>query len=343
MKQEQFPPAPGVARLAPGVMRIQLPIRFTGLGHVSMYLLEDADGAAVIDPGLPGRTSWSVIRSGLREAGLAPALVHTVIVTHSHPDHFGGVARILRASGGRMLAHEAYRTWWKPHGHLDADLSDEERRVEDGARRGVHPWSDPGRKRGIRSRVRSVGPTSLALGAVRSPAPTVRVVDSQELTLAGRTWVAVHTPGHTGDHLCLYDPNYGILVSGDHVLPTITPHVGAVGAGLDPLGAYLESLDKVDKLPDVRQVLPAHGEPFGDLAGRTETIRRHHDLRLDQIRTTLGQGEATTATVAAAIYPPRLWGFLAESETYAHLVHLERNGEIARSVGDGPPRFRLVT
>ena len=39
----------------------------------------------------------------------------------------------------------------------------------------------------------------------------------------------MHTPGHTADHLCLFDPAEGVLLSGDHVLPTITPHINGIG------------------------------------------------------------------------------------------------------------------
>ena len=52
-------------------------------------------------------------------------------------------------------------------------------------------------------------------------------------------------PGHTPDHLCLFDPDGGVLLSGDHVLPTITPHISGVDAGPDPLAAFEASLDKV--------------------------------------------------------------------------------------------------
>ncbi|MDH3306053.1 MAG: MBL fold metallo-hydrolase [Acidimicrobiia bacterium] len=342
-KQEQLPARDGVLTVGPGVRRVQLPVRFTGLGHVNMYVLEDARGVTLVDPGLPGRATWAAIRRGLRQAEVPLERVHTVLVTHSHPDHFGGVARLLASTPARMLAHGRYRTWWKPHGHLDLDLSDEEQAIEEVARRGNHPWGDPEQTRGLRAAFRGMGPRNLALGAIRSPAPTVRVEDGDTIEMAGRAWQAVHTPGHTGDHLCVFDPEQGLLLSGDHVLPTITPHVGAIGAGLDPLGSYLDSLAKVAGLDGVRLVLPAHGDPFESIAGRTGQIRQHHELRLAQLRDALRAGPASTRELARSIYPERHWGFLAESETYAHLVHLERTGllqRIARS--GGPPVFEIV-
>ena len=49
----------------------------------------------------------------------------------------------------------------------------------------------------------------------------------------------LHTPGHTDDHLCLFDPTEGVMLSGDHVLPTITPHIGGFVRDADPLQRLL--------------------------------------------------------------------------------------------------------
>ena len=60
-RQEQEPASPEVTEVAPDVLRMQLPIRMPGLGHVNMYALTNADGAAVVDPGLPGPSTWKAI------------------------------------------------------------------------------------------------------------------------------------------------------------------------------------------------------------------------------------------------------------------------------------------
>ena len=103
------------------------------------------------------------------------------------------------------------------------------------------------------------------------------------IDLAGRKWVAVHTPGHTADHLCLYDPQHQILLSGAHVLPTITPHIGGLGQREDPLQDFFDSLDRMLTMP-VATVLPAHGDVFGDIEARVADIHRHHARRLEHLR-----------------------------------------------------------
>lgn len=342
-KQEKLGPVDGVRELAPGVLRVQLPIRFTGLGHVNMYILQDDRGVAVVDPGLPGRRSWAVLVKGLAEAGIALGRVHSVLATHSHPDHFGGVGRLAGKSGAAFVTHEAYRVFWSRHGHDWVEVDEAVAEVEGRSRRGVHPWHDQDDARGVGGAVRSVHPRHLMYGSVRSPRPDRVVADGEMLGVAGRNWIAVHTPGHTGDHMCLYDRDHGVLISGDHVLPTITPHVAALGAGPDPLGTYLGSLAKVAAL-DVELVLPAHGLEFGGLSKRVTDIEEHHEHRFDDLARVSAEFDrpASTVELSRRIYPERLWGFLAESETYAHLIYLEQRGGAVRTDDEGPPWFSVL-
>ncbi len=162
------------------------------------------------------------------------------------------------------------------------------------------------------------------------PRPTIRVDDAQTVRLAGRDWVAVHTPGHTSDHLCLFDPTNGAFLSGDHVLPTITPHIGALDDHDDSLATFFASLDKVAALGKATSVvLPAHGHPFADLAPRAEAIKEHHLGRLERLRVAsseLGR-PATVGEMSTYLFKPRSLGPMADSETYAHLEHLRLAGE----------------
>ena len=96
-KQEQEPASTEVREVAPGVLRMQLPISMPGLGHVNCYALEDSDGVALVDPGLPGEESWQALMDRLATASIPVERVHTVVVTHSHPDHFGGVTNSERS------------------------------------------------------------------------------------------------------------------------------------------------------------------------------------------------------------------------------------------------------
>ena len=107
-RQEQEDASDQISEVAKDILRMQLPIRIPGLGHVNMYAMVDKDGVAVVDPGLPGVETWDAIAHRLKQAGLAPRHIHTVFITHSHPDHFGGAVRIHKESGAKVIAHRAF-------------------------------------------------------------------------------------------------------------------------------------------------------------------------------------------------------------------------------------------
>ena len=157
---------------------------------------------------------------------------------------------------------------------------------------------------------------------------------------AGREWLSIHTPGHTHDHLCLFDPTEGVMLSGDHVLPTITPHIGAWRPQIDPLAQFFSSLKRMTTFEGVTTVLPAHGHQFSDLAGRANHIIDHHIERLDTIRESVDMlGNANVNDHMKLLFKERSWGDMAESETFAHLVHLEELGEVVTLDRPGPTTF----
>jgi glyoxylase-like metal-dependent hydrolase (beta-lactamase superfamily II) len=123
-----------------------------------------------------------------------------------------------------------------------------------------------------------------------------------------------------------------VLLSGDHVLPTITPHISGL-AHADSLTTYFSSLDKVAALgAATKVVLPAHGEPFTGLADRVAAIHSHHEERLERLRQALDALDrpATVNEMSHHIFSPRAQGPMADSETYAHLEHLRRMGGATR-------------
>jgi glyoxylase-like metal-dependent hydrolase (beta-lactamase superfamily II) len=348
-KQEQEAARAEVTEVGPNVLRMQLPISMPGLGHVNAYALLDERGAAIVDPGMPGPRTWSALTRRLADAALTPSDVHTVIITHSHPDHFGSAGKLTEAAGGaEVVTHSAFRAWFMPHSHADAGDDHEIHDVDPddlstgNPWEGRQPWGGTPRRHGpsgIRGRLRWQAMRLMGRAVARSrfapPAPTVRVRNGDVLKLAGREWFAVHTPGHTIDHLCLHDPESGLLLSGDHVLPTITPHISGLGTGRDPLALFFNSLDTVGDL-DVDLVLPAHGHPFADLPGRVESIKRHHEERLQQLRDVAAAlGPTSVVEYSRHLFRRERWGSMAESETYAHLEHLRIAGEAVRHERDG--------
>jgi glyoxylase-like metal-dependent hydrolase (beta-lactamase superfamily II) len=370
-KQEQQPASEDIVEVAEGILRLQLPIDMPGLGHVNTYALEDADGFTLVDPGLPGKANWDALLDRMKRAGIPLARVHGVVVTHSHPDHFGGAGLLAEEAGAAIIASDRFRTMWDPSEtwqdeELDSRSPEDppldpaqhverivrvmsgETHDEDGRPLPPSPFGGPTPWGGARP---SIPPERRAemranlteyLRWFRMPRPSVRLADDEVLKLAGREWFAVFTPGHTDDHLCLWDPTEGILLAGDHVLPTITPHISGLGEG-DTLAAYLDSLDKVAALPGIRLALPAHGGPVTDVPKRVTEIRAHHGERLDQLVEISDRlGWASVEDLSHEMFRPRSWGSMAESEAYAHIEHLRLQGRAERRDGTaGVPEYRV--
>lgn len=375
-KSEQEPASQEIVEVAPNILRMQLPIWLPGLGHVNMYGLIDDKGIAIVDPGLPGPKSWAALKARMKSAGYRIKDVHTVIVTHSHPDHFGGAGRLAKISGARLITHNAFSTWsvTGPTSAQGALSEEAARRLELEAAMvaqssDVHPDEIPtiddlsgvihddtvevettGQKWGGTTPWGTDNPgppfkRRVMIQALRylfdSPEPTHRVHHADRLQLAGREWWCIHTPGHTVDHLCLFDPVEGTLLSGDHVLPTITPHVSGVNQA-DSLKSYLATLDLVARLPDVNLGLPAHGNPFLDVPARVEAIKEHHRERMEQLRGAgVALGPSSVQTLSREVFPKRHWGVMAESETFAHLQHLLNSGGAERYEEAGKIMFRM--
>jgi len=335
-KQEQERAQTEVVEVAPGILRAQLPIELPGLGHVNCYVLPDERGAAIVDPGLPGAKTLKTLTSRLASVGIPIKRVHTVVITHSHHDHFGGAGWVRRESGAEVVTHRRFHTWFDRNEPPDLDVEDVAAQPRQQSPWGVPPWGGEAMRPPLRRRLQW-GITRVIPQLARTPRPTRRLDDADTIRLGGREWVAVHTPGHTDDHLCLLDPANGVMLSGDHVLPTITPHISGLGT-TDALADFFGSLDKVAAYGDeVGVALPAHGYEIADVAGRARDIKAHHLERLERVRRASEEEgrPLTVREVSGYLFSPRAQGPMADSETYAHLEHLCLLGEYRRIERDG--------
>ncbi|MBY0400698.1 MBL fold metallo-hydrolase, partial [Myxococcota bacterium] len=189
------------------------------------------------------------------------------------------------------------------------------------------PWKGPADQPAIRERLRWLAMSTVRRGSFL-PTVTHHVEHGDMLKLASREWFVLHTPGHTADHICLHDPETGAIMSGDHVLPSITPHIGGVSYLPDPLKSFFYSLDRIGEIQNVKLALPAHGHPFTNLAERARSIKAHHHERLEEIDKIARElGRADVNSFMKRLFRERSWGDMAESETYAHLEHLRMAGK----------------
>jgi glyoxylase-like metal-dependent hydrolase (beta-lactamase superfamily II) len=156
----------------------------------------------------------------------------------------------------------------------------------------------------------------------------------EQVAVGDWSFEVIETDGHALAHQCFYSREPALLVSGDQILPTISPNISVSVAdwGLDPLGDYLASLDRLEQLPANTLVLPSHGKPFVGLHERIADLRQHHldDLALlhRQIAT-----PHSAFSLLPVLYGRELKGFnifLGLHECIAHLEHLVKRGTVLR-------------
>jgi glyoxylase-like metal-dependent hydrolase (beta-lactamase superfamily II) len=243
-----------------------------------------------------------------------------------------GMAGTLERAGAEVLMHTpeiaaARRTWSKGHEAIDATYEwfvrhGMPREVDEGMRQG---WIDMGER-------------------VDDIAHIEGVDDGKIVDLGGRATRLRWTPGHTDYHAVLIDERDGVLFAGDHVLPRITSNIGLYPFSRDdPLGDFLGALARLRDLP-VKRVLPAHGDPFDDLAGRVDELLAHHAARLEATIAVVGTTERDAYAIARALFPVLRSAHeerFALAETLAHLRHLERKGRV-REIDGSPARWRVA-
>lgn len=310
---------------APGVFRLVLPLPFPGLERVNAYLLRSDSGSILVDCGIfdPDPTDdhgWINLVAALETVGEQVENLGRLVVTHPHIDHYGMAGRLAETTGCELWMHERckeeleiYRNPGEARESTRAMLLDHgvpAERIEE-----ITAFED------------------LGMYVSKVIDPTNPVAGGEMLDCAGRRWEVIATPGHSRSHICLWDGSGRILISGDHLLPTVTPHIDyRRGEDDDPLGDFLASLERVEEL-DPALVLPGHGRPFEDGAARARVVARHHDRRLGSILQVIRNEPHTADAITDEIFGNTLLHFqrrLAIGEALAHLAYLRRRGEVER-------------
>ena len=332
---------PGAHEVAPNVYRVPLPLPNDGLRAVNVYLIVGASSVDMIDSGWHRGDAWEQLGRALRQVGAGIGDVRRVLATHLHHDHYGQAALLREASGAVVFLGEAERP------SLETIIQVPQGVRENWARTLTVSGAQP-----LMDELLALGPRAVDDAGDRWEYPDTWVPDDMRIGLTEREVRAIATPGHTAGHVSFVDEVNGLFFAGDHVLPRITPSIGLEPVRRPlPLRDFMESLVRVRDLA-VTQVLPAHGEPFADLAGRVDELLAHHRHRLDAAFEAVAGG-ATTAFDVAQLLPwtrrevayASLDFFnrqLAVRESLAHLDLLVADGRLVRVEDAGVRRFSVA-
>jgi glyoxylase-like metal-dependent hydrolase (beta-lactamase superfamily II) len=291
-------------------------------GDVNLYAIAD-EPLTLIDTGIGTPDALRALELGLLEHGLRLEDVRQVVLTHKHADHIGLAREIRERSGATVSIHEDD---WDNVVHLDARHEEFIPLVCKHLKAYGTPQPEIDALTGPMKR----------FNRLARPVEAERLADGQRLPLGRNGLEVVHTPGHTQGSICL---RYGRhLFTGDHVLPTISPNIGAGElrrSGM--LRRYLDSLDRIARLQaDDLVALPGHGAPFTDLAGRVAELKAHHAEREEAILAIVrGGGALTVYEVALQLFGPlpSYHLMLGTAEAQSHLEKLATEGRLTLQDG----------
>lgn len=324
----EFPP---VENVTSGVWSIPVPIIGNPLRYVLSYLIEHDAGFVMIDPGWNHSDSWQALTAGLAQCEIPLTAVTAVVITHVHPDHHGQSGKVRDISGA----------WVGMHPAEDAFLDMQRNRgmMRDGMQAYLRWCGAP------QSHFAELVSSRENAGQIEAMVRADRMIEHGDLIdVPGLRLRAVWTPGHTPGHLCFHDETHDLLLTGDHILPRITPNVSSYNLTDNPLKDYLESLEWLRGIQP-REVLPAHEYRFAGLDSRLDFLAEHHAERLAETTAILsasGTDGATAWQVATGITWSKPWAELvsfqrqaAVGEVLSHLRHLQARDLASESDVDG--------
>jgi glyoxylase-like metal-dependent hydrolase (beta-lactamase superfamily II) len=298
--------------------------------HCNAWALSAGDGIVLVDTGLHEPGSMAELERSFDQVGLAVDDVRLVIITHAHADHWGQAATICDRTGCEMWMHPNHEHGFAGATDPDAVLA---RRVEIGRQSGV-PESALAR---YAERAKE-----MPSGIARAIEPDRALVRGVEVRSDLGPWRVLETPGHAPSHVCLFQAERRLLISGDHVLGRISLYFD-YGWTPDPIGEFLSSLDVVDEV-GARLALSGHGKPFLDVHGHIEANRRLVGDRLDAALAAVAKGPRTALEITPAVHREPLTETNAGwwlPETLCYLRHLERAGRVVPESESGVERWAL--
>jgi len=315
-------------RIIEGIFQIRIPlinVNVADLGHVNCYLIKGVSGWVLLDCGWYDVNTFKILKKSLKNINLELSDITHIVLTHSHPDHYGVASKIKQLFPKTQIFYHA----------LEFCLI-QSKRTE------LSNFKDISNLLSLHG-VPEKNLNSMDFASI----PTVKNDKKPDHIFYGGEIIhtgvfdleVIWTPGHSPGHICMYEQKNKLLFSGDHILPTITPNVSYMPfSGDNPLGNYLCSLIKLSNIP-IRLVLPGHEYPFSELKDRIIAIIHHHCERESEIQNIIKNNYFNSYEIAQQLtwnvnlawdeFPPLLKR-AAITETIAHLEHMRWKGKIKR-------------
>ena len=262
-----------MTEVIPGIHWLKLPITLaeSTLAHVNAYLVQGDGDFFLVDVGWNTEESFNSLQKQLSEIGADIKDISRILITHVHPDHYGLAGELKQLSPAKISLH-----------YMEKDLIESRYVNMDKLLQQMEQWLHVN---GVpASELHRLQMASVGMVRFVSPAaPDIALKGGETISAGSFSFQVLWTPGHSPGHICLYEPTQKILISGDHILPAITPNIGLnPQSSKNPLGDYLNCLNEMKQLK-VNLILPGHGAPFTGFQQRIDEITQNHNQRSSEI------------------------------------------------------------
>lgn len=260
------------------IYRIQIALPDNPLRSLNAYLIR-GDRNLLIDTGFNRDECYEELSGALDSLGVNFGNTD-IFITHLHSDHCGLVSRLIDRGSkdgegckvycsekdGKIINDSNFDDYWRELEEIFMDYGFPPGEI--GKDADLHP----GKK------YRNIGLVDFET-----------VKDGDVIAVGEYKFTCTHTPGHTPGHICLYEKDHEILISGDHILGDITPNICIEACMPNPLSLYFDSLNRIDVLP-VKKTLCSHRGEIRDVKVRIGELKAHHRHRLAEVMNILSEG-----------------------------------------------------
>ncbi len=310
-----------ITSIMPDIYRIEIPLPDNPLRAINSYLILGDNRNLLVDTGFNREECKNSMCCALKELNIDMETTD-IFVTHMHSDHAGLVSFLctpktiiyMSKEDGKIVSEGQTGEYWASirkffqiSGLFDSGLE-----------------KDPNFHPGYRYASPKIDSMTF-------------IPDGHNIVVGDYNFLCIKTSGHTEGHMCLYEPQKRLLLSGDHILGKITPNITQWKTEGNLLEEFLKSLDKIDLL-DIDLVLPGHRNTILDVHKRIAELKLHHKNRLENVLNILGPHTMNAEEVASKMqwnmsyktwneYP---WAqrIFATGEAFSHLCHMVYNNKV---------------
>lgn len=299
------------------------------VGPVNVYLVA-GEQLTLIDTGPRSEETFRVLEQEAAAHGYALSDLKRILITHTHPDHFGLVRRLVDLSGAEIWTHPYNAGWFNA---LDTMIE----------RRGAFTQQVFQQAGVPETIVQEMAQGGRRFGRMFEAAPASHwLQEGDTFELGGLPWQVLHTPGHASGHISFYEPRSQQMIAGDHLIKHISSNPMLEGPRIEgqprdkALMQYLESMRRVAQM-DVSVGYSGHGD---DITGHRELIEQRlafHESRVEHIFNLVAERPRTAYELMRELFP-RLTDFeiyLGLSEVIGHLDILEVQGRTVEAPVNG--------